>query len=207
METIYPLKRPFYLEPHGTKSQKLPIIYTIVKTSHKTVIFDPTYYPTMERRNIPEDGILHSHRRENLKSYMTLTGRTDVGFRLRVGKWFQLRRPDNEHTISTALQDGPKWLSRLDGCGSVPEKGNRFVSPLIVHTGSGAHLVSYQLGTGGDSRRVKLTTHLHPVPRSRMAQLHLHSLTHIQGVLLHRSGSYSPTSHRGGSRQVMWDLW
>jgi hypothetical protein len=26
------------------------------------------------RRNIPEDDILHSHRRENLKSYITLTG-------------------------------------------------------------------------------------------------------------------------------------
>jgi hypothetical protein len=26
------------------------------------------------RRNIPEDGILHSHRRENLKSCITLTG-------------------------------------------------------------------------------------------------------------------------------------
>jgi hypothetical protein len=25
-------------------------------------------------RNIPEDGILHSHRRENLKSYIALTG-------------------------------------------------------------------------------------------------------------------------------------
>jgi hypothetical protein len=27
------------------------------------------------RRNIPEDGILHSPRRENLKSYIALTGR------------------------------------------------------------------------------------------------------------------------------------
>jgi hypothetical protein len=27
-------------------------------------------------RHIPEDGILHSHRRENLKSYITLTGWT-----------------------------------------------------------------------------------------------------------------------------------
>jgi hypothetical protein len=27
-----------------------------------------------KRRNIPEDGILHSHRRENLKSYIALTG-------------------------------------------------------------------------------------------------------------------------------------
>jgi hypothetical protein len=26
------------------------------------------------RRNIPEDAILHSHRRENLKSYTALTG-------------------------------------------------------------------------------------------------------------------------------------
>jgi hypothetical protein len=26
------------------------------------------------RRNIPEDGILHSHRRDNLKSYIALTG-------------------------------------------------------------------------------------------------------------------------------------
>jgi hypothetical protein len=28
------------------------------------------------RRKIPEDGILHSHRRENLKSYIALTGWT-----------------------------------------------------------------------------------------------------------------------------------
>jgi hypothetical protein len=28
------------------------------------------------RRNIPEDGILHSHRRECLKSYIALTGWT-----------------------------------------------------------------------------------------------------------------------------------
>jgi hypothetical protein len=28
------------------------------------------------RRNIPEDGILHSHRRENFKSYIALTGWT-----------------------------------------------------------------------------------------------------------------------------------
>jgi hypothetical protein len=28
------------------------------------------------RRNIPEDGILHSHRRENLKSYIALAGWT-----------------------------------------------------------------------------------------------------------------------------------
>jgi hypothetical protein len=30
----------------------------------------------LTRRNIPEDDILHSHRRENLKSYIALTGWT-----------------------------------------------------------------------------------------------------------------------------------
>jgi hypothetical protein len=30
------------------------------------------------RRNIPEDGILYSHRRENLKFYYTLRGRGEV---------------------------------------------------------------------------------------------------------------------------------
>jgi hypothetical protein len=29
---------------------------------------------TAARRHIPEDGILHSHRRENLKFYILLTG-------------------------------------------------------------------------------------------------------------------------------------
>jgi hypothetical protein len=28
------------------------------------------------RRNIPEDGVIHNHRRENLKSYIALTGWT-----------------------------------------------------------------------------------------------------------------------------------
>jgi hypothetical protein len=31
---------------------------------------------TATLRNIPEDGILHSHRREDLKSYISLTGWT-----------------------------------------------------------------------------------------------------------------------------------
>jgi hypothetical protein len=34
---------------------------------------------TATRRNIPEDGILHSHCRENLKSYIALTGWTLSG--------------------------------------------------------------------------------------------------------------------------------
>jgi hypothetical protein len=38
-----------------------------IRSSEMTVI------TTATGRNIPEDGILHSHRRENLKSYIELT--------------------------------------------------------------------------------------------------------------------------------------
>jgi hypothetical protein len=38
--------------------------------------FEPSVLTRVTRRNIPEDAILHSHRRENLKSYIALTGWT-----------------------------------------------------------------------------------------------------------------------------------
>jgi hypothetical protein len=51
-----------------------PILVTLMKeglsSSEKSVLTRAT------RRNIPEDDILHSHRRENLKSYIALTGWT-----------------------------------------------------------------------------------------------------------------------------------
>jgi hypothetical protein len=37
---------------------------------------EPSVLSRVTRRNIPEDSILHSHRRENLKSYIALTGWT-----------------------------------------------------------------------------------------------------------------------------------
>jgi hypothetical protein len=37
---------------------------------------EPSVFTTATRRNIPEDGILHSRCRENLKSYIALTGWT-----------------------------------------------------------------------------------------------------------------------------------
>jgi hypothetical protein len=51
-----------------------PVLVTLIKealiSSETSVLTNAT------RRNIPEDAILHSHRRENLKSYITLTGWT-----------------------------------------------------------------------------------------------------------------------------------
>jgi hypothetical protein len=51
-----------------------PILVTLLKealgSSETSVLTRAT------RRSIPEDAILHSHRRENLKSYITLTGWT-----------------------------------------------------------------------------------------------------------------------------------
>jgi hypothetical protein len=51
-----------------------PILVTLMKealsSSETSVLTRAT------RRNNPEDTILHSHRRENLKSYITLTGWT-----------------------------------------------------------------------------------------------------------------------------------
>jgi hypothetical protein len=42
----------------------------------KQISSETSVLTTTTRRNIPEDDILHSHRRENFKSYIALTGWT-----------------------------------------------------------------------------------------------------------------------------------
>jgi hypothetical protein len=56
-------------------------------------------------------------------------------------------------------------------------QGQDFYIILSAQTGTGAHLASYRMGTVGgpftrrlSDRSVKLTTHLHPVPRWRMVE-------------------------------------
>jgi hypothetical protein len=56
-----------------------PILVTLMM---KTIHSYETSVPTRAiRRNIPADGILHSHRRENLRSYKTLSS---VGNKIRL---------------------------------------------------------------------------------------------------------------------------
>jgi hypothetical protein len=51
-----------------------PILVTLMKEALSSS--ETSILARATRHNIPEDSILHSHRRENLKSYTALTGWT-----------------------------------------------------------------------------------------------------------------------------------
>jgi hypothetical protein len=76
----------------------------------------------------------------------------------------------------------------LDSRGSSPGRGNIFLIHS-VQTVSGAHPVSYPTVPGFFARRysgrgVKLTTHLHLLPRSRIMKLYLHAPILFHGIVL-----------------------
>jgi hypothetical protein len=67
--------------------------------------------------------------------------------------------------------------------------GIRDFCPLhSVQIGFGAHPASRPVGNGGcfpeSKADVKLTTHLHLVPRSRLVELYLHFLMRLYGMVL-----------------------
>jgi hypothetical protein len=62
-----------------------------------------------------------------------------------------------------------------------PAETKHFSLLHTVQTGSEAHRASYAIGRG---RGVKLATHPHLFPRSRMAELYLQFLIRLHGVML-----------------------
>jgi hypothetical protein len=63
---------------------------------------------------------------------------------------------------------------------SSPQRPDRFCgSPSLL---SGGHRGLFPRGKS--DRGVKLTIHLHPVPKSRIVELYLHSLIRLHGVVL-----------------------
>jgi hypothetical protein len=80
---------------------------------------------------------------------------------------------------------------RLDNRGLIAGKGGKKLSLLhVAQTGSGAHLTSYPNGCRGffpggvRGRGTKLATNLHPVPRSWMVELYLHSWRELSLIML-----------------------
>jgi hypothetical protein len=71
------------------------------------------------------------------------------------------------------------------GLGFDSRQGIRISVFRSVQNGSGTHSTSYPVGTDGSFLEPELELHhSHLVPRSRMMELYLHSLTPLHGVVI-----------------------
>jgi hypothetical protein len=81
------------------------------------------------------------------------------------------------------------WL-RAGWPGYDSQQGKEFSLLHSIQPGSSAHPASYPVGSGDSfllgysGRGMKLTAHLHLVPRSRMVKLYFHSSTNHHGLVL-----------------------
>jgi hypothetical protein len=62
------------MHAHSIPSHRASVTANVVPSWPILVILIMEAIPRATRRKIPEDGILHSHRRKNLKYYIALTG-------------------------------------------------------------------------------------------------------------------------------------
>jgi hypothetical protein len=72
-DTVFP-RSMLWLTVTDNVVPSSPIVFTLIMEAIRTS--ETSVLRGAIRHNIPEDGILHSHRRENLKSYIELTGWT-----------------------------------------------------------------------------------------------------------------------------------
>jgi hypothetical protein len=96
---------------------------------------------------------------------------------------------DNNKTISVGNTTGYGLDDRIFGI-RLPVGAGNFSLRHNAHTGSGAHPASYLMGTRGTSlgvkrSGVKLTSHLHLVPRSKNVWSYIYTpLKRLHGVVL-----------------------
>jgi hypothetical protein len=72
----------------------------------------------------------------------------------------------------------------IDGRGSIPSKGEIFVSSAASRPALGPIQPPIKWVHGKISTGVKLTTNLQLVPRSRIVELYLHTPIRVHGIML-----------------------
>jgi hypothetical protein len=122
------------------------------------------------------------------------------------GSWMSLQRLFLKWTIVKIVGQLSRFGEEngLDDPGSIPGRGKRFFSipqrpdqiwgpSSLLFNGHGGYF------SGVKRRGVKLTIHLHLMPRSRMVKLHLHYPIRLHGVVLNSlsTGTTSPIPHCG----------